>query len=761
MTKSKKVFYDFLKYFLFFILFYLLQVAEVEGLRPFAFGMLFALVWCNQKIYLVALLYILSGLIVEFSLNSVISLCACAGVFVVFYLLHLKFKKPLNSVLIGIYAFLSQFAFLYLNINTLDNFINAIITVIIGLVCMYAYLYFMQSLLIRGLRRRYTLDEVISAGVLLISLGVGIVCIPDFEGIISKTILLFFMLVFVWTFSTSTSISFSVLLGTGAILGSHNLSMFLILTLGSLVANLTKSNKKIFSCLAVILIDLFVNLYFFNFYNAFMLLSSLVSTLLFLLIPNRTLYKLNNFVISESDEFALRNIVNRSRNTLYKRIWGVSEVFMEMQGVFMSMAKGVMSPEQSIEFLTSETRKNVCERCVRKNKCLRLDLKETDENLKQLVALALARGKVNVLDVPSSLSGNCDRLTILINTINNLVKEYNEYAHMVTQMDCSRVLIAEQLFGVSEILKALAEEVNLNITFDVTKEKRIVEELLYEHILCSEAVVYFKNKEIKNVTLVIRKSDEHRPEISRVVSKILNCKMEIDSVQSADKTGFSLVVLRMKIPYDIVFGSAGVNKNSGNVSGDTHSVLRVTEDKILMALCDGMGSGNSAERVSSLALNLIENFYKAGFESSLILSNVNKLLAMKGEENFSALDICVFDLGEAFCDIVKLGSPMGLVKKKEQTVVIDAGALPLGILEDVKPNISSFALSEEDMVILMTDGVLDAFGNFEELKNFVNDLEISNPQILSDKIIEEGLKRCNNFAPDDMTVLIGKVWRKI
>lgn len=760
-AKRTLIVYKCLKYFLFFLLLYVLQVAEIQGLHPFAFGMLFALVWCNQKIYIIVPLYILSGLLVVCSLNSVIILCFCSLIFVLFYFLHLRFKKPINHILIGFYAFLSQFAYLYLNSSSVNDIINASVSVLIGLICLYAYLYFMQSLLLRGLRRRYTIDEIISAGVLLIAIGVGISCIPDFHGIFAKSLLVFLTLLLVWVFSPSASISFCVLLGLGAMFNSGNFSLFISITLCSLVANLMKSSHKVFACMGVVLIDLFVNLYFFQTYNAYMLLAVLSGILLFLILPQRSLEKLSNFIISEKDEFALRNIINRSRNALYKRMWGVSEVFLEMQGVFISMAKGGLPADKAVAYLTDEVKKSVCEQCARKNECLRMDFQRRTADIEKLTAVAFARGRITVLDVPARLSSSCQRTNVMINTINNLVREYTQHAQMVTGMDASRLLIGEQLFGVSQILRSLAEEVNLNITFDVTKEQCIVEELMYHHILCSEAVVYFKNKEIKNVTLVVRKSDAKRAEICSVVSRVLNSPMEVGNIQFADKPGFSLVTLRMKIGYDAVFGSAGVMKNGSTHSGDTHSILRVAEDKILMALCDGMGSGESAEKVSTLALNLIENFYKAGFENSLILSSVNKLIALKGEESFSALDICVFDLRQCICDLVKLGSPLGFIKKSNGVAIIEAGALPLGILEDIKPNINSFALDDGDMVVLITDGILDAFGDFEALQECIKDAEVGNPQVLADTILSKALQCCKNYAPDDMTVLVGKVWRKI
>ncbi len=758
---SKKLWYQCLKYLLFFALFFVLHMAELQGLHPFAFGMLFALVWCNQKLLLLAPIYILSGLLAHFSIHSLIILSCTVLVFAFFYFLHLRIKKPLNPLLVGVYAFLSQFAFLYLNSGSTESIISAGISVFLGLVAMYAYLYFMQSVLVRGLRRHYTIDEVVSLGILVLAIGVGLASIPDFAGIISRAILVFLVLCLVWVLNAGASISLSVVLGVGVALASNEVSMLCVLTLGALVANALKSRNKFFGCAGLVLADVFVSLYFFNFYSAFLLLGTLSGVFLFLLIPQSSLQKLNTFIIADEDDFALRNIITRSRSALYRRIWGVSEVFREMQSVFIQMARGVLSPKLATEFLVEEIKKKVCQQCVMKSSCLRVDIKQTNADIEKLVALAFARGKVNVLDLPPSLSAKCQRVNVIINTVNSVVAEYSQYARMVTGMDASRLLIGDQLFGVSQILRSLAEEVNLNISFDTQKEQKLIEDLMYNRILCSEAVVYCRSAGSSEVTLVIRTADSTREEIGEVTSRVLSSPMEVKSVQPAEKPGFSVVTLGARVNFDAVFGSAGVVKNGSEQSGDTHSVLRLSDDKLLMALCDGMGSGERAEGISTLTLNLIENFYRAGFESSLILSSVNKLLALKGEEIFTALDVCIFDLRDCVCDFVKVGSPCGLIKSSDGTCVIEAGALPLGILDEVKPSVASFALKDGDFVVVATDGVVDAFDDIEEFKNFVNNFETQNPQTLADAVVSQALAKCNNLAQDDMTVLIGRVWRKI
>ena len=225
--------------------------------------------------------------------------------------------------------------------------------------------------------------------------------------------------------------------------------------------------------------------------------------------------------------------------------------------------------------------------------------------------------------------------------------------------------------------------------FDTNLEKRIVEELMYAGVVCSEAICYRRNSEINSVTLVVRSKNLDKSKVIKVANKIFNAPMEIVSISNGEKAGFSVLSVENASRYDILFGSAGTTKADSEKSGDTHSVIKLGNNKILVALCDGMGSGQNAEKTSSLALGLIENFYRAGFDNNLILSSVNKMLTLSGEEAFSAIDAGVIDLNKGTCDLIKLGSPVTYIKSKNGVKRLEANALPLGILEEMKPNIRS------------------------------------------------------------------------
>lgn len=173
-----------------------------------------------------------------------------------------------------------------------------------------------------------------------------------------------------------------------------------------------------------------------------------------------------------------------------------------------------------------------------------------------------------------------------------------------------------------------------------------------------------------------------------------------------------------------------------------------------------MGSGEKAERTSSLAIGLVENFYKAGFNNEIILSSINKLLSLNRDEIFSALDVCVVDLRAGMADFIKLGAPQSYLKHKSEIEEISGGALPLGIVQDVTPMIVKKALKSGDFVYLFTDGISDSFPSEHALADFVNNQTSLNPQTLAEGLINHALTLAGG-AKDDMTVIVAKVFATI
>ncbi len=758
---SKRVVYSSIKYFLFFVLFYLFSVADIHGIKPFAFGMLFALVWCNQKIYIITPLYLLAGCLACCSVNSVISLSATCFVFVMFYFLHKKFKKPLNKTLIGLYAFLSQGVHLFLNSGNGDVFFKAVCELVLGIICLYAYLFLFQSLLTRGLKRKFLLDEAICAGVFCVALGVSFCSVWDYNGLISKFLCVFVSFVMSLFLSPQVSMPFCSLIGVGSMMIDGDPTMFVLLSMMSVILLLTSKSKRIFSVFGVLLIDVFTNLYLFNYYSIYLFLPTIATCILVLCFPQKTIQKIRNAIITKTQEFSVRELVNSTRHELVKKLYKTEVVFKEMQNIYLNMNKSHFGKDEALDYVLNRLNQNICQKCSKKASCPLGAIMQTDNELKTLVALSVSRGKVGVCDVSSRIMKNCGKVPILINEINTLSKEFCQSSLINSTAQSFRQVAADQLGGTVDVLKRLEADINKTVSFDVSLEEKIVEELGLIGLTCVECVVLFEEENIKSVFLCVLNKKFNKGELEKCVSSITKTKMSLFETFPSKRPGYLEIKLHESFAYNISYGVSQKTKYNSPVSGDTYSAIKLNDQNVFMSICDGMGSGKQAKSLSELSLNLVEKFYEAGFDDNLILNNVNKLLSLRNEDSFSALDICCFNLLNGTCSLIKIGASIGFLKLCDETKIIETSALPLGIVENIVPSTKSFALNDGDMVILLSDGVVDAWEDITKLKDLINNIETKNPQVLADIILRETLSLTQNYAEDDMTVLVGKIWKKI
>ena len=476
-----------------------------------------------------------------------------------------------------------------------------------------------------------------------------------------------------------------------------------------------------------------------------------------MLLPTKVLNNLSVLFSSNYDNVALRSIINRSKQSITKRMVEISNVFLEMDTVYKQMVQGVLPEKEAKDLLKSELFEKCCKDCPEKNKCTRVDGKFSTEVFNSITDIGYEKGRITLLDVPQYLTSRCGRVNYIISTLNSLLVSYKHYANMVNNMDASKILIADQLKGVSNLIKVLAEEVNLNISFDVNLENRIKEELSYKNINCLEALVYEQNATVKNASLIVSGNYDIQ-KLEKIVSKVIGSKLKVLQENNSEIGGTKEIVLKTAPNYDIVFGSSACSKNGVSLSGDTHSLIKIDDGKYMVALCDGMGSGEKAHSVSDLTITLIENFYKAGFDNETILNSVNRLLTLNADENFSALDICVFDTRKNIMDFIKLGAPYGFIKHKTETEVISTSGLPIGVLSEMQPHITKKMFSDFDIVVLVSDGISEAFGSEEELKTFINNSTTLNPQTLADDILDRAVDLVNGNCTDDFTCVAVRIY---
>lgn len=758
LIKNKKI-KIISKYFLILIFFTVFCRAEIFGCRPFGVALLFALMWTGFNPYVISSQFFAVEMCQNFSLENLYINIVIVFVLLVVYLLHIKTKKTMNVWLVGLYLLISISCWGYYTLVA-GEYVRFLIFVTTLVVSFALFSLALQVAILRGLYYKLTLNESIAFSYILIVFGLGVeqFCLWGFSltKFFAVASVLFLSIIKKDKIAYISSLGIAV----GGLLGGASGDMVANIVIILLASGLFRDTQKYYMSCAVILADFcFQVILDVTIYETILSLGpTILATIIVLAIPQKLISKIQDrFYITES-EMSMRNIVNLTRSNLHRRFNELANAFFEMKAIHLGLIKDNIGQDQLVKMLADELKNNMCKDCLNKGKCFRSMGEESV--ILGLVRVAVKKGKLTLLDVPSNLSIRCGMINLLIGKINQLILEYKRFLTIKQDVNNIKFLLAEQIGAVGQIMLELGTEIDKRVRFDSHKESQIIVELLAENIVCSEVLFYNENEQDLRVDLIVKGDNAFNPKIEEIISKKLKKKMIVVSSKPIEISNFYAVSLETESNFDIVFGLASYTKTGSNSSGDSHSLLKLGKNKYLVALCDGMGSGEEANRTSALTIGLIENFYKAGFDNDIVVSSINKLLSLNNQENFATLDLCLINLDNQILDFVKVGAPFSVVKRDTEIEKIEGGALPVGVLDSVKPFCYQTTIDTKSMIVMMTDGITDAFKDVDSFNDFVKGIASTNPQTIAQTVIDEAVRRTDNINKDDMTILVVRTFRK-
>ena len=202
-------------------------------------------------------------------------------------------------------------------------------------------------------------------------------------------------------------------------------------------------------------------------------------------------------------------------------------------------------------------------------------------------------------------------------------------------------------------------------------------------------------------------------ELCELTAKTLDAPMRVVSCDD------DRVTLAEKPLLSIESGIAAQGCEHGS-NGDTAWAGELQDGRWLAALSDGMGHGEQAAKESGQTVELLRLCLDAGYTRAQTLTAVNGMMLLAGRgERFSTVDLITIDLWTGQATLDKLGAAASWIFQGGALTCVTGDALPLGILETVESRSSMVRLREDDEVILMTDGVEDAFPNRAALEDAI------------------------------------------
>ena len=208
-----------------------------------------------------------------------------------------------------------------------------------------------------------------------------------------------------------------------------------------------------------------------------------------------------------------------------------------------------------------------------------------------------------------------------------------------------------------------------------------------------------------------------------------------------------------------VAGVAAQKKSGETVSGDAGTYFKRPDGILFLLLCDGMGSGSAANRESSLAIRLLEEFLRAGVDTCHALATLASALALRGEENggFTTVDLLQVDLFSGEGELFKLGAAPTYVRQGASVRRLAGSSLPAGLAEGSPAAFDRFPLhlAPGDWVVMASDGVCGA-GEDRWLMDKLRAFDGPSPKDLARTLLTDSAQD----ATDDRTVLVLRIDRR-
>lgn len=755
---GKKALFEFAEFLILSIVLIVLNLAETAtGLRPFALGFYVAVIFVRRNFVVASFAYIISVLIFGFNASGAIAAASPPVVLTLAYYIHGLIKKPVGIIAVNIYALFSQIPSIVFAGFTVGLYATLLNVISAQMFC-YCAVSVISAVGLRRMKLKLASDEIISGCVVIGALALGLYNVEFHEFRLAFAVLAFLILMLGYTAGIKPAIIVALSSGLGICMSGAPFSIVGALALWAIASVAFKnSNKSIITALTLLFFEAVLGFYF-NVYGEYGLVNFVtvaVGAVCFVSLSAKTKNVLKERFDMFGGGYAARSMVNGSRTEISRKLKEVCSAFSDVE---LNMRRGIDGNGNGFDpalELSKRVEQKFCERCDERNRCEKI-LGDKNALMYELSKKALENGKIRLADIPTYLTSVCTRAEKLYGVINDKTVEFVNAKRVVAEIDKGRELVIEQIKGIRELLSALAGDVEKNLQFDTDKEKKLIDELARNGIFCGEALIYGAPNDYELTLTVDSRCANETETVIRAARKVL--KRDFVVKPSGITSGIKYVPLRL-VPapeYDLVCGERHTLKPESLISGDVKSVTRINEVKCVVTLCDGMGSGANANNVSNLTVSILESLYKAGFKSETTLSVVNRLLSIVSEEIFSALDVVTIDLRRGECDLLKMAACPTFIKTQDGVEIVEGSALPIGIVDNVKPSHAKRRLKEGDMLLMISDGVMDALGS-DSIYDYVYGATSMNPQELCNTIIERATCVGGN---DDMSAVCVRLFRR-
>ncbi len=495
--------------------------------------------------------------------------------------------------------------------------------------------------------------------------------------------------------------------------------------------------------------------------------TALVASLLFVSFPSKPLFLLENLWSADR-----RNTLEglQYQKKLQKKLASTIREFSDAhRDLAMHFSRLIAQDDayQSVDAkdLAGYVADSACSGCQSFKRCWGGHSKRMFKYLVIMAELVEKNGRLEYREIPREFSASCENARSMCDWLNETYENYKLEEEWRARLQKHRHITAKQLEGIADATNQLVQRMRKGIKLLPDIECRI-EEKLTEKGLRPRNISVANHGDDYEVTIqmgaefipfINSKSDL----IEQTVNELLDFPMFLEKTEIF-MDGQCELKLNKAERYGIANAVIRKPKTVLCECGDNYSCTRFNGTHYLLCLSDGMGSGLDAAEESAIVVSLIEAFIQAGYDIELTIETINSILSSRtARESFATVDICMVNLSDGIAAFIKVGAEPTFVKRGNHVEIIRKTNLPVGILESIEMEKLTMKLEKDDLIVMVTDGVLEKMGKenncVQELCRFLSGIDSLNPDYIAQTIMERANFHVDESKQDDMTVMVGRI----
>jgi stage II sporulation protein E len=489
----------------------------------------------------------------------------------------------------------------------------------------------------------------------------------------------------------------------------------------------------------------------------------------FVLIPRRYLSQMSNYFPSQEPCSSSPEEQKQLREVLNNRLNDLAAIFEEVAKSFNDNSQEPI-PTQKMDLysLLDQVCTKNCQHCNGYESCWGENFYSTYREIFDLIAFAELYGSVGSKHLKGRLTKNCFQQFKLLATINQLFERYQADHIWQRKVDESKVFLANQLQGVSSIISSLAVEITRDVSFKTEIEGKIRQGLNRIGMSIKEVSVLSCKEQGLEIRIKQRNCNQkHECQYlaGAMIGRLLDREYTVWERSCHFENENCAYCLTPAHNYEIKTTICKLPKDGNEFSGDNQGLHELKDGHFAATLSDGMGHGSKASAQSKATVTILEKLLGSGIDSDFAVKMVNSILLLRSpEESFATVDLAIIDLYTARAEFIKIGAATTYVKRGREVWGIKSTSLPAGILNAVDLERTNMNLQAGDLVIMVTDGILDSKvnqpGKEEWMIRALKQVEVVGPEALGEYLLNLAKINQDGVPKDDMTVIVLQILEK-